>query len=92
MKNTSLIALIFGVASVACSSVVWIALLLRHLPRPIYWNLSAGTSLLLWGTAVALAGLAAWLGSKRWAWAALLPVGSVLLFFALVKLLEPTGH
>lgn len=92
MKSTPQISVLLGVASVACSSAVWIALLLRHLPQPIYWNLSAGTSLLLWGAALVLAGVAAWMGSRRWAWAALLPVGSVLLFFALVNFLEPKGH
>ncbi len=92
MRNSKRIALVFGIASLACSSTVWVALVLRHLPHAIYWNLSAGTSLLLWGAALVLAGLAAWLGPRKWAWAALLPIGNVLLFFALINLLEPKGH
>jgi hypothetical protein len=38
---------------------------------------------------IVLALTAAWIGSRKWAWAALLPVGSVVLFFVLVSVLEP---
>jgi hypothetical protein len=92
MKNRRLLALVIGLASIACSSTVWVALMLRHLPHAVYWNLSAGTSLLLWGLGIALAGIAAWVGSRKWAWAALLPALSVVLFFVLVNVLEPGAH
>jgi hypothetical protein len=90
--NRRAISFVVGLASIASSSVVWIAVLLRHLPNPVFWNLSAATSLLLWGLGIVLALTAAWIGSRKWAWAALLPVGSVVLFFVLVNLLEPRGH
>ena len=90
--NRRSIASVVGLASIASSSAVWVAVLLRHLPSPIFWNLSAATSLLLWGLGIVLSLVAAWIGPKKWAWATLLPVGSVVLFFSLVNLLEPRGH
>ena len=90
--NRRAIAFVLGLASIACSSAVWVAVLLRHLPDPVFWNLSAARSLLLWGLGIFLAVAAAWIGSRKWAWAALLPVGSVVLYFVLINSLEPRGR
>ena len=45
--NRYAVASVVGLASIASSTVVWIAVLLRHLPNPVFWNLSAAMSLLL---------------------------------------------
>jgi hypothetical protein len=80
----------FGYASLLCSLSFWILLALRLIvpgfPKIdlsfIYW-------LVIWTVGLVLAFVAAAHGSKRWAWAALLPLGSFFLVTVLIHLMEP---
>jgi len=80
----------FGYVSVLCSVSFWVLLVLDRIPGfPMKGiDLSANYWAAIWGVAVLLALVAAAIGSRRWAWAALIPIANIALLIVLVNLQE----
>ena len=79
----------FGYASLVCSLSFWILLALRLVPRFPRIDLSFNYWLAIWIVGLVLAFVAAARGSKRWAWATLLPLVSFFLVTVLIHVMEP---
>jgi hypothetical protein len=80
----------FGYGSLICSLSFWVLLALHRIPGfPTSIDLSFGYWLVIWTIGLVLAFVAAERGSGQWAWAALLPLGSLFLVSALINFREP---
>jgi hypothetical protein len=82
------VANFIGWISVLCSVAFWVLLALLAVIGSPKADLAFGQWALVWGVALVLAIVAAAIGSRRWALAALLPVFNFLSLFVLVNLQE----
>ena len=87
--NSKASANAFGYASLICSLSFWVLLALRLIPGFPRIDLSFNYWLAIWTLGLVLAFVAAAIGSGRWAWAVLLPLGSFFLVIVLIHLREP---
>ena len=80
---------LFGYASLVCSLLFWVLLPLRLIPGfPTAIDLSFSYWFILWAVGLVLSFVAA-TGSSRWAWTAVIPLGSFLLVNVLIHFREP---
>jgi len=79
-----------GVASLACSLSFWLLLPLSYIPGfPKYIDLPLNYWAAIWLLGIILALTAAALGSRRWAFAAFVPVVTFFLLIVFINLREP---
>jgi len=90
VTQSKIAANLCGIGSLACSLSFWLVLALRFVPAfPKSIDLSFSYWVAIWLIAVILALIAATLGSRRWALAALLPAVTLFLAIVLINLGEP---
>lgn len=84
---------IFGYASLTCSLAFWVLLALHLIPGfPRRIDLPFGGWVAIWVVAIVLALVASVRSSRRWAWAALLPVMNFVMILISIGISEPRGH
>jgi len=89
--KTKYLANALGYASIICSSLFWVLLawsvVSEHFPASL--DLPFNGWALIWAVGLLLALIAAALGPRRWAFAALLPIVSLFAAVTLINLREP---
>lgn len=93
MMNRRLISNSIGCLSIACSLGLWVLVCIGRVIGhfPLLPDLPFNGWVLIWAAGLLLALAAAALGSRRWAFAAILPVISFIAAFVIV-LLPETWH
>jgi hypothetical protein len=92
MRSSHQLSSLLGWTSIAFSGAIWLVVLLRLIPHVPPLSISANVCFVGWAIGIVLAFVAAAVGSRRWALAALVPVANFIVFFLLVNLMEPRGH
>ena len=84
-----LLSNILGYTSLVCSLSCWVWLgysAIAHVPQEI--DLSLNSWAVIWVIGLILALVAALLGSKRWFWAAILPVLTIFMVLMIIAVYE----
>jgi hypothetical protein len=88
MRTKNTIANIMGILSILSSASFWILFGLRAFPTLSKLDLTFNQLLVMWIGAIVLALFAALIGSKRWAYVAMLPVINFLFAILVMNLME----